>query len=143
MSFQDEAVAFHTKFLDIWNASEYDNVPFYTENNRGQDEEEGSFVEFQIIPSTADLAELGGGEEGRFHRYWGIVQATIYVPFGEGTAKARGMADVIANGFRNAELSYENSGKIVCYTPRIRPLGPQEAKYRIAVSVEYKRDIRQ
>lgn len=138
MSFEDERIAILNKFHEVWQASSFSDVPFFTDNSRETHRPENYFTVY--VQNTASQ-QMNPGKEGEpaFMRHWGDIQITIYVPDRSGESEARKALDAMKEGFQRTSFSHGSSGKIRCLVSRIRSLGSRNGKYAMALTTEFYR----
>lgn len=131
-AFQDERAAIEGRMQANFSALpvRYANVDF-------KQPKDAPWVAFDILTGRGEQVSLNSRP---LNRYAGVIQATIHVPEETGTAVARGHADSIEAVFRNRQFSAGASGSIVTRTPYVTDLGLLDGWYRLAVSVNYRRD---
>lgn len=137
MYFEDERNAIESRFRTKWLASAYSTVPIYFQN-REFDPAGASYVSCIVKNATAQQISLGSPA---IHRYIGVIINDILVKVNKGTKPSKDMADAISEIWRNAQFSKNNSGRILCRTPRIVDLGRRGDYQQHRIETEYERDV--
>lgn len=138
MSFEAERKKIETHLTTNWSMTD---VPLLFDNTN-QKQPKGDFVLFRIVGSEGRQAEIVG-QGATLCRYIGLAQADVVVTQGSGHAKARQIADSVADIFRRQQIVDDAGGVITFKIPSVRPLGVIGDRFRIVVTLSYMRDIRE
>jgi hypothetical protein len=129
MSFEAERIAIETRFKSNWD---HVNTPVKFENVEYKPVPGTAFVELYVVDGDSEIVGLS---TTTLHRNVGIISVRINTPLGQGTRKARELADLAAAIFRSTTFS-----GIICRASSITRLGEIDGWYVHVVSTPFYRD---
>lgn len=142
MSFEAERARIETHFRDRWALTPFAaTVPVIYENTSIK-QPNGDFLLHRIASGDGTQAEINGAGL-TMHRYVGIVQVDVLAVVGSGSSNSRKMADSVCDIYRRQQLVDSAGGILTFRTPSVRGVGTIGERYRLVVTVQFTRDIRQ
>jgi hypothetical protein len=141
MSFEAERKALEAYFKQNWSDN---TVPLIFDNSR-QKKPTDTYLTFTLVYSDGKQAELGAKGSAVLMRYDGLLQIDVLAPQETGTAKANQIADTASNILRRQQITDDAGGVITFGVPNKRNFGitSNTDRFRIVLSVPYRRDIKQ
>lgn len=140
--FADERKAIESRFATQWAASDYWATPVAYEGVEFRVPDPPSeHVRFFVRSGNCDQITLGGPGGTVTDRYSGVIIASIFMPLGQGTARARAIAEAVSGIFTRAQFSVGSSGLITC-RPSYLTLVPTQGLYQqFDVTTPFRRDV--
>jgi hypothetical protein len=123
--------------VGTWSAANA-NFPIAWENVPYKPAQNTAYLRLNLLPAETENPSLGDAHK----RYVGILQASIYLKEGNGTAAATTTADSLLNYFaRGHSFTVGQIVVRVLNSPSINPALNVEGWYILPVSIRYQADV--